>query len=311
MSNLRDKVCIMLSSYNGEKYIDEQIRSILDQSGVDVTLLIRDDGSSDSTDLLIKKWASDDSRVKILLDKYGENMGVTQSFMYLLKKAVELFPETDYFFFSDQDDYWLKKKCSRAVSMIKKSGQEKALYFSSKVPVDSELNKLKKSDHVECHNDVWDVFDRSNAFGCTMCITREYASELSDIDFNSEYMHDALVYRIALITGVYVVCDKCGTIYYRQHSSNVTGLAKRNYLNGIKKIFFRKSTHYVSKMTEYIVKELGIRPASENDGVIDSLLIYRKSLKAKLRLFKGFLMMRGRSLKSKVVSIGSLVLNYY
>ena len=92
-----NKVQVLLSTYNGEKYIKEQIESILNQEGVEVSLLIRDDGSSDRTIEIVKKISEQNNN--IILFK-GQNMGPARSFMDLVKKS----DEVDYYAFADQDD---------------------------------------------------------------------------------------------------------------------------------------------------------------------------------------------------------------
>lgn len=105
-------VSVLMSTYNGAKYIREQIDSILNQKDVNVELLIRDDGSSDNTAEICKEYQKKNTNIRFY---QGENIGVGKSFMELLKKA----PEADYYSFSDQDDVWLEDKLSRAVKMIK------------------------------------------------------------------------------------------------------------------------------------------------------------------------------------------------
>ena len=97
-------VYVMLSSYNGEKYIAEQIDSILHQTGVSVTLAIRDDGSSDGTGEILRRYASENENVKVA---FGENVGYAKSFFELIKTSPEGF---DYYALSDQDDVWTEDK---------------------------------------------------------------------------------------------------------------------------------------------------------------------------------------------------------
>ena len=101
-----DKVAILMSTYNGEKYLDEQIGSILAQEGVDVTLYIRDDGSSDRTAEIIKYYCKRYHNVSFT---QGENLGVGNSFMQLVYDAKDVY---DYYAFADQDDIWLRDKLS-------------------------------------------------------------------------------------------------------------------------------------------------------------------------------------------------------
>ena len=100
------KVCVLISTYNGEKFLDEQIASILAQKGVEVDILVRDDGSSDMTCSLLERWQKEG---KLKWYK-GENLGFARSFMNLLKTASVY----DYYAFCDQDDVWLPEKLKKA-----------------------------------------------------------------------------------------------------------------------------------------------------------------------------------------------------
>lgn len=100
-------VQVVMSTYNGEKYLKEQIDSILSQEGVDVRLYIRDDGSSDrTTDIL----ASYQEHKNVKIEK-GNNLGFAKSFLTALDEC----DEADYYAFSDQDDVWEKDKLSTAM----------------------------------------------------------------------------------------------------------------------------------------------------------------------------------------------------
>ena len=109
-------VSVLMSTYNGEKYIREQIESILNQKKVKVHLLIRDDGSQDSTIEIVKEYANKYPNVSVYA---GKNIGIGNSFMELLRNA----PEADYYAFADQDDVWLDGKLERAIELIKATEQ--------------------------------------------------------------------------------------------------------------------------------------------------------------------------------------------
>ena len=98
------KVLVLMSTYNGEKYLREQIDSILGQRGVEVSLLVRDDGSTDATLTTLDEYKESGR-----LDYYcGNNLGPARSFMHLLQNA----PASDFYAFSDQDDKWMDDKLS-------------------------------------------------------------------------------------------------------------------------------------------------------------------------------------------------------
>ena len=95
---------ILMATYNGEKYISEQINSIINQTYKNWKLLIRDDGSKDETLEILKEYEKKDKRINILRDTKG-NLGFVKNFEELLKNSSE-----EFIMFSDQDDYWLENK---------------------------------------------------------------------------------------------------------------------------------------------------------------------------------------------------------
>lgn len=92
---MKKKVIVLMSTYNGERHLVEQIESILNQEGVDVRLMIRDDGSNDKTVEIARKYTDD-----VVV---GDNIGFRYSFLELIKNA----PEAEYYALADQDDIWL------------------------------------------------------------------------------------------------------------------------------------------------------------------------------------------------------------
>ena len=125
----RPTVGVVLSSYNGEKYIIKQIDSILNQTYRNIHLFIRDDGSSDNTAALIRSFENDE-RITCI---YGENRGVIKSFYEATKVASR---SSEYIAFSDQDDYWLPNKIERAVNLLEAESSHKQYikcFFTYKV----------------------------------------------------------------------------------------------------------------------------------------------------------------------------------
>lgn len=126
------RVKVLLSAYNGEKYIEEQIESILNQSYKSIELYIRDDGSKDHTPEILQKYEGDD-RIHVLM---GENVGFIKSFFALIKDC----GDADYFAFADQDDVWLPDKISMALEKLEAEAEgEPLLYFSNYDYYDGEM----------------------------------------------------------------------------------------------------------------------------------------------------------------------------
>lgn len=211
-------VYVMMSSYNGEKYIREQLDSILAQQGVSAEICVRDDGSSDSTCRILEEY-----KEKGLLDWYtGPNLRSCKSFLDLLFKA----PERDYYAFSDQDDYWHPEKLSAAVKAMESDSHSGAkLYFSKKNIVDSQLKPMNVSDTKVNIVSYSAAVLNCVASGCTMVMNREAFLTVTKHMPQFATMHDAWVYRVINAFGT-VIYDENAYIDYRQHGSNVVGADK-------------------------------------------------------------------------------------
>ena len=133
------KVVVLLSAYNGEEYIGEQIDSILQQDWGNVSIWVRDDGSKDQTVSILERYEKD-GRVHL---KRGENLGFIGSFFWLVANC----EEGDYYAYSDQDDVWFPNKLSMAMERMEKEKQEQPLlYFSNYDYYDGQLNFLSHGD---------------------------------------------------------------------------------------------------------------------------------------------------------------------
>lgn len=133
------RVNVLMSTYNGEKYVAEQIDSILNQTYEDIRLYIRDDGSTDGTVEVLKRYAKE-PRVSVY---EGKNVGYGPSFLRLLHKV----SEGDYWAFSDQDDYWMPDKIERAVKTLadfddSSDSKLPLMYFHNFEVTDEELNRV-------------------------------------------------------------------------------------------------------------------------------------------------------------------------
>ena len=107
-----EKILVMMSTYNGEKYIREQIDSILHQKDVKVDIVVRDDGSKDNTQNILKNYSSKYKNIKW---SQGDNVGPCKSFLELLYSSGEY----EYYAFADQDDYWYPNKLKAATEKMK------------------------------------------------------------------------------------------------------------------------------------------------------------------------------------------------
>jgi rhamnosyltransferase len=208
--------CILISTYNGSKFIKDQLDSIRDQKAYDdIEVFIRDDESSDNTISLVKDY-SQQFKMKISLYQ-GENRGPSDSFLDLINKA----PEAEYYAFCDQDDAWIPGKIATAEEALAPLSCP-ALWFSNYDVTDDKLNVIEEQALTEPEKNQLKALFYNNVPGCTMVFNRALLVELRKLNINHFRMHDILALCVALISGK-VIYNNTSYIYYRQHSGNAVG----------------------------------------------------------------------------------------
>jgi len=296
------KVLILMSTYNGEKYIKEQLDSIQKQDYSNLALLIRDDGSTDTTQKIIKEYQIKFSNITFLT---GKNLGVWKSYFELFRQADG---KAEYYALADQDDYWLPGKISAAVRVMEKEDRKDlVLYAGSKTLVDDKLQPI--------YSEIDYSFQRTPSFGnalvenictgCTCVINQALLTELCKHIPNNMIMHDWWIYLTASALGK-VIYDNQSYILYRQHGNNVYGtIIKR------KRLFFHRINELRKKrgkVYEQIrIFKQNVPLSSEQQKMADKVLDSQKSVIAKWKLLKDKRI--GRQGKGqKVVYIGLVLL---
>lgn len=221
MQNNQSQVAILMSTYNGEKYLQEQIKSIQAQTNHSWHLYIRDDGSSDNTVQLLSKIADEDERITFVNEDSQQNVGVIHSFMTLLRQT-----SARYYMFSDQDDYWLPDKVDRAIKTVSNYDNQNipVCYHTELQEVDAALKPIGLMKNGRVWSDSLHFLFGNCVTGCTMLINQSLKDKLilSQLDENKIMMHD---WWFALVASVFgkVIYDPKPSIKYRQHSDNVVG----------------------------------------------------------------------------------------
>lgn len=211
------KVQILMSTYNGEEYIREQLDSILAQSYPDVDILVRDDGSSDDTFVILKEYEETHSNIRAY---QGKNIGINKSFFELLRKS-----DGDYIGFCDQDDYWLPEKIERAVEQLEKM-EGPALYCGAKTLVDENLEPFEYQQRQRIVPGFGNAVIESVCSGCTALMNRELADVMRKRLPEDVIHHDWWCYMVATYLGT-MYFDPQSYIYYRQHGNNEVGASGR------------------------------------------------------------------------------------
>jgi len=217
MNGALPRVAVLLSTYNGARFLDEQLVSLRDQRGVEVVLHARDDGSTDATREILARHAD---RWPALADlPSGPNLGAAHSFLELLRTAPD---GADYYAFCDQDDVWLPGKLQRAVNFIA-ADEGPALYCSNVTCVDEQLQVLgvpaANGDTRFQH-----LLFENIAYGCTSVMNRAARALITTPPPPGRLtMHDWWSVLVVAAVGGRIHYDPEPAILYRQHGANAVG----------------------------------------------------------------------------------------
>ena len=230
-------VAVLLAAFNGIKWIEEQVNSILNQRGVDIEVYISVDVSTDGTYEYCQNLASKNANIFIL--PYGDHFGGAAKNFFRLIKDVD-FNQYDYISLADQDDIWLSDKISRAIEIM---NVRKLDGFSSNVIAfweDGRKQLIRKS----YPQNKFDYYFESAGPGCTFVMKQQSLKKFKDFLtenwnlVNEVSLHDLMIYAFFRELSMAWYIDEIPKLYYRQHSNNQIGANTnwRSYLNRFKKI---------------------------------------------------------------------------
>ena len=257
---------ILMATYNGEKYIEQQIESILKQTYNEWKLYIRDDGSTDSTIEIIEKYAAEYSDKIIIVKDSKKGLGAKLNFAELIKYSTN-----EYCMFSDQDDVWLENKIELTLNTMSDMEQK----FGKLIPilVHTDLKVVNKELDV-INASFWnyqnldpnrkklnDLLVQNNVTGCTMMINKKLIDLSQDMPKEC-IMHD---WWIALIASTFgkIGAISIPTILYRQHGNNEVGAHKYRSLK-----FIKNKIYNIKKIKTSI-----------NDAIVQSKCFYDMFIK--------------------------------
>lgn len=254
-------VAIVLPTYNGEKYVGQQIKSILSQTFQSWHLYIRDDGSHDNTVNIIETFQQRYSDKITVITDQKRNLRVAANVFEILKYTKE-----KYIMFADQDDVWFRKKVEIQLMEIKKLEKryhnKPLLVCSDAVVTDQNLNILYKSFfkcayyNSECCN-FSNLIQRNIIQGASTIVNRRLIDELDLAmkDGNTKLiLHDYWLSLVASSMGKIKIIDK-PLMYYRQHNNNLVGAL--NYRKNISIVNVSKvlTSVFYTSADQQIVKE--------------------------------------------------------
>lgn len=207
------KVSVAMATYNGEKYLQQQVDSILSQLSSEDELIISDDHSTDKTLSIIEKYTKKDHRVKLFMN---EEKGVTSNFENAIKQT-----QNDIVFLSDQDDVWKPEKVQTVKSYYEKNPNIQMI-MSDITVVDNDLNPTIESfyEFRGSRPGVMKNIIKNSYIGCAMSFRKELKPKILPIPRNVP-MHDMWIGLVADMNhSALLIPEKL--IYYRRHDQTVT-----------------------------------------------------------------------------------------
>lgn len=286
-------VDILLATYNGEHYIEEQLESIINQTYSNWKLYIRDDNSSDNTVNIIKGYIEKFPEKIYLVEDIKKGLGAKKNFFELIK-----YSKNDYCMFCDQDDVWLNNKIELTMREMKKIEGEK----TKKIPILVHTDLKVVSEELELINESFIKYQnldpemkalnnlllQNNITGCTVMINLSLKQECKNIPENC-IMHDWWLGLIASAFGEISFINE-QTILYRQHSMNEVGA--KNY-NSYK----------------FILGKINSTSQSIENGIkqgIEFFNMYKSSLSDKdLKIVKVFISLKSKNIVDRKLCIFS------
>lgn len=221
-----EQIDILLATYNGEKYLREQIESILNQTYSNIRLIISDDGSIDRTIEIIREYEEKDKRVIGYFQE--KNLGYVKNFEFLLSKV-----ENEIYMLSDQDDYWLPEKVEHTYNRLKETDAD--LVFSDLEVVDENLKMIYPSfnDYMKLSRKIKKYINSYKlqylyncVTGCTLMSKKKFVKLILPLPQVSKYaIHDTWIATTVANKGKVEYLDE-KTIKYRQHGNNQVGTDK-------------------------------------------------------------------------------------
>ena len=283
------RLIVLMSTYNGEKYLREQLDSLINQDLKPDLIYVRDDGSKDETVNILEDYSS---RYNFIKYYYGENKGPAKSFWELINKC----EEADYYALCDQDDVWFKDKLSKAVEYLKKEDNDIPLLYCSKYtltdkdlnPIDSNVSKLYN------YSDFPHALIYHTAPGCTFVFNNAARKKIMEYDVEKEYclIHDAIIHKVVTLFGK-MILDNSSHMYYRQHGDNEIGMNAnklKTFIGRIDHFINGKIKHYRSNTARSLLNVYGNECDKDKKELLGIVANYRsdKELKKKFMEYDCF-----------------------
>lgn len=267
---------VLMSTYNGEHFLEEQLTSIIAQRDVNVDILVRDDGSTDRTTDILDEW----QRAGKLKWYSGNNKGFAFSFLDLINNA----GNCEYYAFCDQDDIWLPDKLVRGINKLENCIDTLKLYCAN-------AYYYKNGTTFGCihkeqpYYDKYTCLMRNISPGCTMIFNNNLKEFVVSSTPKEIIAHDFWLFQIAVLLGS-VVYDFTPRLLYRQHENNLIG-QKKSFKEKAKRRFAELTSsrrNARSNQAKELINCYDEKMTESTRLIVRNVADYRNSLKSKLSL---------------------------
>ena len=266
---------VLMSTYNGEKYLVEQLDSLISQDLKPNKILIRDDGSNDNTVVILKDYVNKYDYIEYYV---GNNIGVYKSFYELICKAGDY----DYYALCDQDDVWFKDKLATAVDQLNKNDKNIPLLYASKFTLtDKDLKPINSNvSRLYSYSDFNHALIYHSAPGCTFVFNNKAREKIMMYDMNIRYclIHDAIIHKVVTMFGK-MILDENSHIYYRQHNDNQIGMTANKideFKDRINRFLFGKIINYRSNTAKELLDVYGEQVDDDKKRLLRMLAYYQE-----------------------------------
>lgn len=279
---MKPSVCVMMSTYNGQRYLKEQIDSILAQEHTKISLYIRDDGSSDKTIPIIKEYMEKHDNIHLIT---GENLGYAKSFWTLIKEVPESF---EYYALSDQDDVWEPKKLAAAIYRLYQCDDTYKLYASALKVADDNLKVQYTNDFPKLKITLGSALTRPRLSGCTFVFNSTLLGLLRKMDLcktDITLSHDVAIYLATLACGGRVLYSKNSYILLRRHEGTVTvhGKSVLTHIRSVTDIMTKRKKE-ASKQAAFLFEQLSDEMTEDSKKLFADIFRYPNSIIRTLRM---------------------------
>lgn len=273
------KVAIIMSTYNGEKYICEQLDSLINQTYKNIDIYIRDDGSNDNTISILDEYKKKYNNIFLIK---GNNIGFVKSFYCILKYA----DGYDYYAFCDQDDKWHTEKIENSIKKIDIIKSDKPIcVFTEYNYCDESLHYIGKSKLCNGSMTFRNALVENIISGNTSFFNNRLREKILLFDSNDIYIHDWLLYMVSAGIGE-LVYDENASLEYRRIDSSVSPCGK----NIVKILVYRikkfLSGDYLKILKKQIIEYnrlFGNELSEDNKKIIKLFINEKYNLKCQIK----------------------------